>query len=383
MGDELSWALIDGPAGMAISPFGVLSWTPEDSDIGSTPRVQIAVGDTQGNTDLQTFMLSVSAPVLVPDLAGLDESDASEALQTAGLALARVRESYDPAIPAGAVISQNITAGTEAAAGSLVDIVLSLGPQPVFVPNLAGITEGAAIALLEGLDLVPGLVTHVNDDNLPRGVVQAQGTAPGMRVEPSTPIDLVVSGGPAARLTMERLLLGPGDNLPFSLTFFDPGGEPVAQPGDTSVTLLPVSASGDLPTVGTGSISTQQSTRGLYRLQVSSAVHGVDLQRQFAVSRDSSDDGAQAAYARLSSTVTALRAVYAALADALVSNPTEVPALAAELADLRTSIDTDALLLTPPLTLENGFCHPAWRWVPPTSSTTCNGRRTCPQASPK
>ena len=47
-------------------------------------------------------------------------------------------------VPKDSVISQNPTAGTSVAEGTSVSLVVSLGPGPVTVPDVVGMTQTAA-----------------------------------------------------------------------------------------------------------------------------------------------------------------------------------------------------------------------------------------------
>lgn len=72
--------------------------------------------------------------VAVPRVTGQAEAAAIGALQGAQLSYA-VNHSYDAAVPAGVVISQSVTAGTQVAAGTVVTLTVSLGPEPAPEPD--------------------------------------------------------------------------------------------------------------------------------------------------------------------------------------------------------------------------------------------------------
>ena len=69
--------------------------------------------------------------ILIPDLTGMAQADAEDTLTSAGLILGEVTEEYSETIPEGHVISQDPAAGLEVIAGALVDLVISLGPEPI------------------------------------------------------------------------------------------------------------------------------------------------------------------------------------------------------------------------------------------------------------
>ncbi len=98
------------------------------------------------------------APVAIPPVTGPTSSytSASAALTAAGFVPAEIKE-YNNTVPAGQVLgtSPAAAAGPQPF-GSTVTVDLSLGPQPVPIPNLAGRTVAAAIKTLEGLGFHAG-----------------------------------------------------------------------------------------------------------------------------------------------------------------------------------------------------------------------------------
>lgn len=71
------------------------------------------------------------APVTVPNVVGMTQSNADSAIVAAGLAVGHVGNTYSNIVPVGVVIGQSPVAGTLVALGSAVDLVVSLGPEPV------------------------------------------------------------------------------------------------------------------------------------------------------------------------------------------------------------------------------------------------------------
>lgn len=57
--DPLTWSLVSGPSGAAITPGGAFTWTPGAGDVGSTRTVVIEVSDGDGGVTRQTFMIRV------------------------------------------------------------------------------------------------------------------------------------------------------------------------------------------------------------------------------------------------------------------------------------------------------------------------------------
>ena len=92
------------------------------------------------------------APVQVPGVTGLPQTQASAILTGAGLVVDPTEE-FSGDVAKGIVISQNPPADETVPADSTVTIVVSKGPQRFPMPNVVEQTESAARAQLEGAGL--------------------------------------------------------------------------------------------------------------------------------------------------------------------------------------------------------------------------------------
>lgn len=355
LGDLFTWTLVDAPVNMIVDSFGIVRWTPEESDLGSN-RVHVVVTDAQGNTGEQSFVIDVQPPTVVPALNGLEENDAITQIESVGLAVGNVSQGYSFNVPAGQVISQSIAGGADSAAGAFIDIVISIGPRPVFVPELIGLNQAVAQATLDPLALTLGTTTLVND-TAPVGTVIAQDLSPGTSVDINTTVNVTVSGGPALRAQLSRSLLGPSEDLTFTLQWFDNTGLPVAAPGDLQLAVLAdPGATGTPPAVNGNTVSTSLDTRGGYLLNISARSLGVALQEPFLVTAALAADGAQAAYADLSAQINRLTSLYADLNQAVIDvDLVALQNLGATLVAERNALDMDALRFTPSNVPETGF----------------------------
>ncbi|MCB1682848.1 MAG: PASTA domain-containing protein [Pseudomonadales bacterium] len=355
-GDQFTWTLVDAPAGMTVSVFGIIDWTPVDSDMGPN-RVQVVVTDLQGNSDEQTFSIDVRPPVSVPDVVGGSAVDATAALTSAGLAVGNVAQTFSFTVPAGEVVSQSISGGAESAAGGIVDFVVSLGPPPIFVPNLVGLTQPIAAATLADLTLNLGTISRLNDDVIPAGVILSQSVSVNSQVATGSSVDLVVSGGPVLKMTLASNLVGNEETLPFSLSFFDINGSPTAAPGDLAVSVVPTDSSqGSMPVLAGGVIIPGVDTRGAYALRVAVPSLGLVKAETFMVEPVFAASGAQGAYGALSAQVNRLQTLFEQMTTALLAN--DLPAvsvLGASLQAERAQLDLEELALTPAAAPEMGF----------------------------
>ncbi len=135
--------------------------------------------------------------VTVPNVLGKDQQSAISALESAGLEVGTVTNSYNDDYDEGEVCEQNPDANTEKPKGTKVNIVISKGKKPadkVEVPALVGKTKAEAEEALSAVGL-KGNATEENND-ADAGKVFEQGTAAGNKVEKGSTIEYKVSKGP-------------------------------------------------------------------------------------------------------------------------------------------------------------------------------------------
>ncbi|MEZ5402288.1 MAG: PASTA domain-containing protein [Bryobacteraceae bacterium] len=133
--------------------------------------------------------------VTVPALSGRSQAAASTAIQGAGLTLGAIASAPSNAIPAGAVIRHSPAAASQVAAGAPVGLVISSGPGTVTVPNLAGLTQSAAVASLQAVHLTAAASTAAPDLVQPAGAVISQSPSAGSQVSPDSSVSMVISSG--------------------------------------------------------------------------------------------------------------------------------------------------------------------------------------------
>jgi len=168
---------------------------PEGRVISQSPPAGAALGEGAA-VDLVVSLGAEPVLATVPDVTGLEEAAAVAALHAAGLVTGDVDEAYSGTVAAGLVISQNPAAGASVVEGSEVNLVLSLGPEPVVVPDLVGTTLADAQAALTAAGLAAGAVSEEYSATVAEGWVIDQAPEPGAPVAPGTAVDIVVSKGP-------------------------------------------------------------------------------------------------------------------------------------------------------------------------------------------
>ncbi|MDQ6616744.1 MAG: PASTA domain-containing protein [Actinomycetota bacterium] len=130
----------------------------------------------------------------VPNLVNDTDLAAQQALAPAHFRLQVARQAYDEQVPKGHVISQAQPANRMLREGSLVAVVLSLGPPPVTVPDLTGLSQQDAGNRLIGAGLKLRAVSS-RYDNSQKGVVLSW-SGQGGQLPKGSAVDLVVSKGP-------------------------------------------------------------------------------------------------------------------------------------------------------------------------------------------
>jgi beta-lactam-binding protein with PASTA domain len=209
--------LTQAAAAAALTSAGLMAGTvstafhatlPAGSVISQTPGAgtQVPAGSAVA------LVVSSGPGILVPNVVNLAQAGATAALTSVGLAVGTVSNASSTTVPMGSVISQIPGAGTLAASGSSVDLVVSSG---VTVPNVVGQPQSAVAGLLAPFGLVVGTVNPQPSPTVPIGVVISQLPAANTQVSGGSAVTLVVSSGVSVPNVVGQLqtavagLLGP------------------------------------------------------------------------------------------------------------------------------------------------------------------------------
>ncbi len=165
--------------------------------ISQDPEAEASV-EEGSSVDLVVSLGPEVEEVTVPDVTGMEQAEAGEALEEAGLTLGDVSEEYSEDVAEGEVISQDPAADETVEEGSSVDLVVSLGPEveEVTVPDVTGMEQAEAEEALEEAGLSVGDVDEEYSDEVDEGVVISQDPAADETAEEGASVDLVVSAGP-------------------------------------------------------------------------------------------------------------------------------------------------------------------------------------------
>ncbi|MGH9300967.1 MAG: Stk1 family PASTA domain-containing Ser/Thr kinase, partial [Acidimicrobiales bacterium] len=161
------------------------------TDQNPKPPTSVSRGDTV------TITVVVPGPsVTVPDVTGKSAADAVNILTSKGLN-ATQNSAPSASVPAGNVIAQNPKSGASAKAGDTVTLTVSSGPGQVAVPDVTGQSASQAGNLLGQKGLKVGTTTNQPSTSVAAGKVISTNPPAGTMINPSQPVDLVVSSGPA------------------------------------------------------------------------------------------------------------------------------------------------------------------------------------------
>jgi beta-lactam-binding protein with PASTA domain len=143
-----------------------------------------------------TLVISLGMPkVNVPNVVGKTQSEASSAITGLGLA-GKITTATNSTVAAGNVISQNPVAGTSVDKGSVVALVVSLGPPLVSVPNVVNKTQAAASTAITDAGLKVGTITTAASSTVASGSVISQNPTAGTSVATGSSVNMVIATQP-------------------------------------------------------------------------------------------------------------------------------------------------------------------------------------------
>ncbi len=170
---------------------------------GEADRVDLVVSSGPDDTDDGEGL-----PV-VADVVGLEETEAIDRLEALGIIVSISGREPSAAVAEGRVVSQDPAGGTEA---SLVRLVVSTGDDddgPVLptVPDVRGLSESAAVDLLESLGIEVTIGAGQESEEVDADHVIAQSPAAGTQADAVT---LTISTGGPGGVTIDQVAFNPG-----------------------------------------------------------------------------------------------------------------------------------------------------------------------------
>jgi eukaryotic-like serine/threonine-protein kinase len=176
----------------------------EGLDVALEPRPSAQPRDTvleqdpiPGETvkEGSTVTLTVSsgpAIVQVPDVAGLPQKEATEALDEAGFVV-KPDFGFSDTVPEGRAISTEPAAGTSLATTNPVTLIVSRGSNKVEVPDVVGLDAQEALSALNEAELAGTIVQR--EDEAAANQVVGQSPGSGAMVKTGSQVTIFVSSG--------------------------------------------------------------------------------------------------------------------------------------------------------------------------------------------
>ena len=152
-----------------------------------------------------TFVIVVSdGPELrtIPELAGMPLADAQELLDEMSLTLVEAGSEFSEDVAAGSIISwqvegnPSLVAGAQVLPGTVIEVIVSNGPQPRPAPDLVNLTVDEAAAALDDLQLALGVGEQEFSNTIEVGRVVSQDPVPSTLVDRGGTVTVRLSKGP-------------------------------------------------------------------------------------------------------------------------------------------------------------------------------------------
>jgi serine/threonine-protein kinase len=185
----------------------VVKITPEENaDVAEGTVLSqnpVALTPVAPGSTVELVVATAVGKVIVPDgLVGAPLAQAQAAIQAASLRFANATQAPSDTVPTGSVISTDPASGASVAKNSVVNIVVSTGPEQVKVPTVTGSTEDEATFTIKAT----GLQVQVVPQSVPAGDVNAgrvisQDPAGNKTVDKGSTVKITVGVAAAATTT--------------------------------------------------------------------------------------------------------------------------------------------------------------------------------------
>lgn len=140
---------------------------------------------------------SAAPQVVVPDFVGMTFEQAQTEALKAGVVVQQVAFEVSTTQAPGTITKQDPAADATVDKGSTVKLTMARGPDGVAMPDLRGRTEQDAVNLIVAAGLTIGVRSEAFDELYPAQSIVSTSPGPNEIVVPGTPVDYVVSKGPA------------------------------------------------------------------------------------------------------------------------------------------------------------------------------------------
>lgn len=133
--------------------------------------------------------------VMVPRIIGMSLSEAQQTLERVGLSLHVQRRVFDNNVPKDHIIEQDPRPNRWIKVNRKVEVIVSMGPELVSVPDIVGLTPREARVALSSAGLVYGTELTDFSSSIPEGSIMLQDPPAFSRVEKGTSVTVTLSRG--------------------------------------------------------------------------------------------------------------------------------------------------------------------------------------------
>ena len=165
---------------------------PGDHIVSQDPRPGIGV---KKGKEIKVIISRGSQKVFVPEVKEKGLRSAGIILRQRGLRMGKVAEVYSDLIEEDTIMAQSLEPESEVNRGSEINLLVSLGPSPIYfyMPDLIGSSLERASRIVESLRLQTGSITYEVDPELREGVVLNQAPSFGFPIKEKSLVNLVIS----------------------------------------------------------------------------------------------------------------------------------------------------------------------------------------------
>ena len=145
--------------------------------------------------EIKVIISKGSQKVFVPEVKGRSLRSAGITLRQRGLKIGKIARVYSDLIEEDTIMAQSLEPKVEVNRNSVVNLLLSLGPYPIYfyMPDLIGRSLERVSRIIESLRLQAGSITYEVDPELREGVVLNQAPSFGFPVKEKSLVNLVIS----------------------------------------------------------------------------------------------------------------------------------------------------------------------------------------------
>lgn len=207
--DELEPTVVPPPDDVDMAPQQPIRTANRRGRAGTiTAVILLVVAVVTGGGAAAWWWGGMSGAVQIPEVGGLSVEEATATLTVAELEVSEVvLEEFDLVLPAGIVKGTNPPSGESVDRGSVVRLIVSLGPSPVSVPAVTGKTLQDLTSEFEALNLIVGSSSEEFNDFVDAGTILRLANAEGVALSAGTEVlagstlGVVVSAGPIPDVT--------------------------------------------------------------------------------------------------------------------------------------------------------------------------------------